>query len=100
MRKLDSGKSYQDFREAWRPPVNDPAKYFDIPVIVINGQSVQNPSEIVSVALVWADVQKAITSYQQIQVTEDVREEKVGKMTQQSVETRFCRIVDIDVLGS
>lgn len=55
---------------------------------------------IVSIALVWADVQKAITSYQQIQITEDLREEKVSKITQQSVDTRFCTIVDIDVLGS
>ena len=53
-----------------------------------------------SIALVWADVQKAITSYQQKQISEDLREEKISKVTQQSVETRFCSITDIDVLGS
>lgn len=99
-RKLKNGKTYQDFREAWLPPVQDTSKYFDIPILVINAQSVQDPSEIISVGLVWANVQEAIEGYKQYQKTEDLRHERIDKVTDQSAETRFCEIINVDVLGS
>lgn len=99
-RKLKQEKTYRDFREAWLPPVKDPSKYFSVPILVINGQSVQDPSEIISIGLVWANVQEAIEEYKQYQKTEDLRHEKIEKITDQSAETRFCQIIDIDILGS
>lgn len=99
-RKLKNEKTYQDFREAWLPPVKDTTKYFGVPILVINAQSVQDPSEIISVGLIWANVQEAIEEYKQYQETEDLRHEKIDKVTDQSAETRFCEIINIDVLGS
>lgn len=99
-RKLKNEKTYQDFREAWLPPVQDTSKYFGMPVLVINAQSVQDPSEIISVGLIWANVQEAINEYMQYQKTEELRHEKIDKITEQSAETRFCQILNIDILGS
>ncbi|MBV8801986.1 MAG: hypothetical protein JO131_03290, partial [Gammaproteobacteria bacterium] len=99
-RKLKNGKTYQDFRQAWLPPVENINQYFSVPILVINAQSIQDPSEIVSIGLVWANVQDAIEEYKQYQETEEVRHEKIEKVTDQNATTRFCQILDIDVLGS
>jgi len=99
-RKLKNEKTYQDFRQAWLPPVENINQYFGVPILVINAQSIQDPSEIISIGLIWANVQEAIEEYKQYQETEELRQEKIEKITDQSAETRFCQILDIDVLGS
>lgn len=64
-RELHEDKTFEDFHNAWMPPqeamqpikVGDKLYYqfFDTPVRVINAVSMENPKEIVSIGLVWAN---------------------------------------------
>lgn len=64
-RKLHDGKTFEDFYKAWMPPeaytkpfkVGDTTYYhlFEAPTRVINAVSMENPEEIISVGIVWAD---------------------------------------------
>lgn len=99
-RKLKDGQSYEDFRKAWLPPVDDVSHYFDTPILVINAQNVSDPTEIISIGLVFANIEEAMEKYEKYQVIEDIRQEKIDKITDQSAETRFCNVLDIDILGS
>jgi uncharacterized protein len=99
-RRLKEDKTYTNFRDAWLPPIEDISQYFNMPILVINAENVQDPAEIISVALIWADVEEATKGYQHYQATENIRHKKIEKTTNQSAETRFCKILDIDVLGS
>lgn len=98
-RKLNDQKSYQDFRQAWLPPVENINNYFDIPVQVITACNVSNTNEIVSIALIWAEPQDALEGYKQYQHTEQQRHDEIDKITTLSTETVFCKIIDVDVLG-
>lgn len=98
-RKLKDGKSYHDFRKAWLPPVENINQYFHAPTLVINACNIKNPNEIISLALIWEDIQEAIQNYERYQETEALRHQRIEQVTDQSAETRVCQIVDIDVLG-
>lgn len=98
-RKLKPGQSYESFRQAWLPPVSDPSQYFCMPVLTINACLFDDPSEIISIGLIWTSPEEAIKKYSQYEKTEEIRHEKIEKVTDQSAETRFCKIIDVDVLG-
>lgn len=88
-RKLKPGQSYESFRQAWLPPVSDPNQYFGMSVLTINACLVDEPSEIISIGLIWTSPEEAIKKYSQYEKTEEIRREKIEKVTDQSAETLF-----------
>ena len=62
-RRLHQGKTFEDFFNAWMPPketmrpfsVGDTIyhQHFEIPVRVINAINMKNPSDVISIGLVW-----------------------------------------------
>jgi uncharacterized protein YciI len=99
-RKMKDGNGYEDFRKAWLPPVEPIENYFNLPVMVINAQNLQEPEEVISVGLVWADVEEAMQKYLEHQKTEAERQDKIELISDQSQDTKLCKILDIDVLGT
>lgn len=104
-RKLKTGKTYSDFRQAWLPPVENPddpaslASYFMGRVQVISAQNVNDPSEIITIGLVWADQDEIQKDIERTAATERLRGERIAQVADKYGETKFYKIVAVDELG-
>lgn len=105
-RKLKEGHSYEEFRESWLPPIPDPhdkeqlKHYFSGPVKVLTALNAQEPSEIISIALVNGTQQEIMAEAARVAETETIRRERVAKVTDKMADPKMYHIMDIDILGS
>lgn len=106
-RKLKPHCTYKDFYQAWLPPGlngKDPTKeavqYFKGPVQVINAVNVADPTDIISIGLIWATQEEIETDIQRTQSTEAQRGKNISKVTDKSQETKFYCVKDVNLLGT
>jgi uncharacterized protein YciI len=104
-RKFKDGKTYDDFRQAWLPPVDNPldkeslANYFHLPVKVISAVNAFDPTDIISIALIWADSETIQAESHRAAATEAIRRERVAEVSDKTLDPKMYTIMDIDVLG-
>src|SRR5579872_4887757 len=101
-RKLKPNCTYEDFYQAWLPPGlngKDPTKeavsYFKGPVQVINAVNGADPSDVISIGLVWAKQEEVLEEIERTKDTEEQRHEKIIKVADESQETKFYYVKDI-----
>lgn len=101
-RKLKDGKSYEDFHEAWLPPLKDGeplSHYFPIPTYVINGIKRDDPKEIASIGLVWVQDSNLEPIMDKMLETEKIRHEKISQVADKIGPTQLYKIKDRTQLG-
>lgn len=106
-RKLKPGKVYKDFYQAWLPPgleSKDPTKeaahYFKGPIKVINAVNTLDPTDIISIGIIWADSAEIEADVERVLDSEQVREEKLLKIIDFQQENKFYKVMDINLLGT
>lgn len=106
-RKLKPGQTYHDFYQAWLPPVlngkdptKEPVEYFKVPVQVINAVNAADPTDIISIGLIWATNEEAQTEIERTKLTEEERSEKISKMADTTQSSKFYIIKDVNLLGT
>jgi hypothetical protein len=106
-RKLKSGCTYEDFYQAWLPlglngkdPRKEAVGYFNCPVQVINAVNAADPTEIISIGLIWSTAEEAEKEIERTQDTEAERSEKVSKIVDKSQDAKFYIVKDVNLLGT
>jgi len=107
IRKLKPGQTYEDFRKEWLP--QEP--YYGSPVFVVNAQNIYDPTEIITIGLVWTDDKAADTDdmsiYQQKIVEwgqkygeqDAQRGDKIDQVTDDVRPPHVYKILDLDNMG-
>lgn len=110
-RTLKEGKTFEDFYEAWKPPVEGIQcgknknfyNYFSGPVRVINVQNAQDPREILSIGMMWGEQHQLDNCFAEEikfrEKTEQLRAEKIEKVADKVGENKFCFVLSDDMLG-
>lgn len=106
-RKLKANYIYEDFYQAWLPPIlndKDPTKeavgYFKEPVQVINAVNANDPTDVISIGIVWGSTEQIQGDIERTQETEAQRREKISQVADKSQETKFYYVKDINLLGT
>ncbi len=106
-RKLKPGCTYDDFYQAWLPPGlngKDPTKeaveYFNGPVQVINAVNAADPTDIISIGLVWATAEEAEKEIERLKATETERSKRVSRVADKSQDPKFYIVKDVNLLGT
>jgi hypothetical protein len=108
-RRLKEGKSFEDFYQAWQPPVpcletnghQHRYQYFGLPTRVINAQNWQDPSEIISIGLMYGESeQEFVTEMQNRAAGEEQRRDPLNKVVERTGKQNEVFIVmSDDILG-
>lgn len=102
-RKLHAGKTYEDFHKAWLPPLKegqDAAHYFPCPTYVINAQNMEDPSEILSIGLMWIEEENLSNILKDMGGTESQRHDRVAEVAEKVGSTLMYKLKDVTQLGS
>lgn len=104
-RKLKDGKTYQDFHQAWLPPVTNSAEgspmgYFQGSVKVYNACDITDPTDVLTIALLSGDINDVQKESIRLSETEKLRSERVKQVADKVDETKIYQIMNIDELGS
>lgn len=106
-RKLKPNHTYEDFYRAWLPPglagknpQKEPVSYFDSPVQVINAVNVNDPTDIISIGIVWGTPEEIEANMKKTENTEAQRREKVSQVADKGQETKFYYVKDVNLLGA
>src|SRR3990167_627782 len=70
-RKLKPGVTFKDFYEAWKPPAHvtkmsehkNEYHYFNLPVRVIHAENASDPSDIITVCMIWGEKHQVETKF-------------------------------------
>ncbi|HRE39692.1 MAG TPA: hypothetical protein PLG90_00005 [Ignavibacteria bacterium] len=89
VRKLKTGKTYEDFKKNWFPD-----KPFPIPVRVINSININDKSEILSVGFLKINEDEFDDVLNKISVQESVRHERISDVIEKTELKAIYRIVD------
>lgn len=106
-RKLKPGKTYQDFHNAWLPPVDardslsgeKQYDYFDGPVRVINGIDSKEPNCFSTVLLSTASMDVLGTEYAKYAKTEAKRHEALKNIVEHVDKAYMCGVKDSNYFG-
>lgn len=105
-RKLKPDCTYEDFYQAWLPPIlhgKDPKKeaveYFHGPVQVINAVNANDPTDVISIGIVWGTPEQIQGDIERTQGTEAQRREKILQVADKK-ETQFYYVKDVNLLGT
>ncbi|MBI2707233.1 MAG: hypothetical protein HYX35_02830 [Proteobacteria bacterium] len=104
-RKLKAGKTYEDFHDAWLPPLTkgqDIEDYYPFPVYGINGQNTDDPSDIISMGLTWAQEEQLMRKLKNFHEKESfqLRHEKITAVVDTVAGPLFYKVKDVTKLGS
>lgn len=104
-RKLKTGKTYEDFHDAWLPPSTNgqgAAEYYPFPVYGLNGQNKDDPSDIISMGLTWLQEEQLMKELKNMTEKEDfqVRHEKLASVTDTVAGPLYYKVKDLTKLGS
>lgn len=95
-RRIRDDATYDDFREAWLPEVEG---QYEVPTYVVNAENVSDPSEIISIGLVFADLEEVIQEAARTQKQDEGRRDKVAEVTQPIEGATLYRVKDFDKLS-
>ena len=105
-RKLKPNCTYEDFYQAWLPPGldgRDPTKeaveYFQGPVQVINAVNTEDPTDIISIGIVWANSTEIKEESERVKKTEKMRGEKITKVADKIEPNKLYAVKDVNLLG-
>ncbi len=104
-RQLKAGKSYEDFRDAWLPPVDNSAdktslaSYFHGPVKIFNAAAIDDPTHIITVAIVSGSLEHIQQEAERVAASEALRSKKMRKVADKTADTRLYKIMNVDELG-
>ncbi len=102
-RKLHPEKTYEDFYKAWLPPLKEGQKldhYFPAPTYVLAGENISDPSDIITIGLMWIDESKIDDLLSQTKETEQLRHDKIDSVAEKTQPTLIYRFKDVTKLGS
>lgn len=106
-RKLKADKSYDDFYEAWLPPGlkgKDPRKeavgYFPGPMQVINAVNSEDPTDIISIGLIWGTGEQMQAALERNKSAEASRSIEVSKVADKSQPNKIYIVQDVNQLGT
>jgi hypothetical protein len=93
MRRLKEGKTYADFRAAWKPH-----RGFDIPRRVVTGQGVDDPREIVTIGFSELEPEDIPAFLERVGPREQARRERLEHIVEPNV-TRgsYVQVADDDL---
>ncbi len=107
-RQLKPGKTFEDFYQAWKPPAEglqieknkQVFSYFSLPARVINAQDKDNPSEILSIGLLWGEndeqFQAEMTKREK---SEQGRALKIKEVADKLGSNKYYQVLTDDILG-
>lgn len=110
-RKLNDGKLFEDFYQAWRPPKEkcNPQvegdvlyeNFFPMPIRVINAVNINDPSDIVSVGMHWMTDEQLTSALNNKQTQDDgaQRGDKISEVAEKT-HTGIYKVIKDDNLGS
>lgn len=102
-RKLHPGKTYKDFHQAWLPPLKegqDLENYFSVPTYVINAENVEDPTDIISIGLMWVGDKDLSKVMELTKTTESQRHENIDGVAVKIGPTLMYQLKDVNKLGS
>ncbi len=107
-RTLKPGQTFEDFYEAWKPPVECVSSeghrhryhYFSWPSRVINMQDAANPNEILSLGLLYCESEEHFhAEMKRLATTEQIRHDKIAKVADKTGKNRQYFVLSDDILG-
>lgn len=106
-RKLKPGKVYEDFYQAWLPPglegkdpTEEAVEYYKGPVEVINAVNTKDPTDIISIGIIWSNYVEVEEDIERVKDSEQMRGEKISKVADSSQENKFYEVMDNNLLGT
>ena len=103
-RKLKENVSYEEFLAAWLPEnvsyKGDASHYYDLPVQVINAENLQDPTEIISIALIWADKEATMEESKRMAAADKLRQERVALVTDKLNDPKIFEVKNYFNLGN
>ena len=94
VRRLKPGKTYEDFRKAWKPDTG-----FGVPTRVVNARSLDDPSEIVSIGFVDAPAADLPDLLKRVAESEAHRHERIAHVIETTTHRGMYEILDDDDLS-
>jgi hypothetical protein len=102
-RKLHPGETYKDFYKAWLPPLKEGqelAHYFPYPTYVLSGENKDDPSDIITIALMWVQEENLTEMLTTTKPTEDERHDKINAIAEKIRPTFIYKLKNVTQLGS
>ncbi len=102
-RKLHAGKTYEDFYKAWLPPLTEGqnlAHYFPCPTYVMNAQNREDPSDILSLGLMWIEDKNLNDVLESMGGTESQRHDGIAEVAEKVGSSLMYKLKDMTQLGS
>lgn len=102
-RKLHPGKTYEDFHKAWLPPLKegqDLAHYFPYPTYVLSGENKDDPSDIITIGLMWVEEENVGDVLKSTKMTEDKRHDSISTVAEKIGPTLIYKLKNVTQLGS
>ena len=94
VRRLKPGKSYEDFRDAWKSEVG-----FGVSTRVVNARSLDDPSEIISIGFVETDASDLPALLERVADSEARRHERIAHVIEATTLRGMYEILDDDDLS-
>ncbi len=102
-RKLHPGKTYEDFHKAWLPPLKegqDLAHFFPVPTYVLSGENKDDPTDIITIGLSWADVETVSDFLQNMHEVGAERHKSINTVAELIGSPLIYKTKDVTKLGS
>ena len=94
VRRLRPGRTYKEFREAWKPDTG-----CGVPVRVVNARSLDDPSEIISIGFVDAPAADLPVLLKRVAESEARRHERIRHIIEATTHRGMYEILDDDDLS-
>lgn len=107
-RQLKPEVSFDDFYQAWQPhkpskSIDDKQRafdYFNLPIRVINAQSVDDPSQLISLSLIACDdYDQLLDEFTERQSDEQARAKSIATVADKLADNQLFEILSDDLLG-
>ena len=106
-RKLKPAFTYSDFYQAWLPSVSNsknPQKkalgYYKMPVKVINAVNVNDPTDIISIGIIWGTNEIINQDIQRTKESDSLRGDQISLVADKGQEPKFYMVKDVNLLGT
>ncbi|MBS0271553.1 MAG: hypothetical protein JSR85_02765 [Proteobacteria bacterium] len=102
-RKLKPGFTFDDFYNAWLPPLGKDeslAHHFSAPTYVMNAQNKDDPNEIISISFMWITPEAFDNLEQSVSESEKKRHDSIEKVAHKTQPTAIYTFKSITKLGS
>ena len=107
VRRLKEDASYEDFYQAWLPPIQGTGPeegsslgYFKAPVKVLNFQSLDDSSKLLSLGFMWIAPDELEQTFSAFAATEKERHDSIDRVAEKIGPTQIYVCKDISDLGT